>query len=98
MPDRAHHFWVCLVPRSIIENMQRQLDAFFLTTGGPGVQLTVQHVWLCEVPHGVQPWLWRTVCMAAVSAMDFWTLFHGVAEAVWSLFWASISRFGVQNQ
>ena len=27
-PDRAHHFWVCPVATSIIENMQRQLDAF----------------------------------------------------------------------
>ena len=71
MPDRAHHFWVCPVARSIVENMQRHLDAFHLATASPGVQLTAQHIWLCVVPHGVQPWLWRTVCMAAVSAMDF---------------------------
>ena len=71
MPDRAHHFWVCPVACGIIENMQRQLDAFFLATGGNGVQLTAQHIWLCQVPRGVHPWLWRTVCMAAVAAMDF---------------------------
>ena len=51
--------------------MQRQLDAFLSATVRPSVQLAAQHIWLCDVPHGVQPWLWRTVCMAAVSAMDF---------------------------
>ena len=71
MPDRAHHFWVCPVARNIVQHVQRQLDAFLTATSGPGVQLTVQHVWLCKVPPRVQPWLWRTVCMAAVSAMDF---------------------------
>ena len=70
-PDRAHHFWACRVARSIVQNMQRQVDAFLLATGRPNVQLAARHVWLCEVPIGVHPWLWRTVCMAAVSAMDF---------------------------
>jgi hypothetical protein len=69
--DRAHHFWVCPVANSVVDNIQRQLDAFLAVTGSPGVQLTAQHIWLCDVPQGVQPWLWRTVCMAAVSAMDF---------------------------
>ncbi len=70
-PDRAHHFWVCPVASSIIANVQRQLDAFLSATGRPSLQLAARHIWLCEIPRGVQPWLWRTVCMAAVSAMDF---------------------------
>ena len=27
-------------------------------------------VWLARPPRGVQPWIWRLVCLAAIAAMD----------------------------
>ncbi len=67
---RGHHWWDCPVAKTVICEMQRQLNAYAAAVNKPVQQLSALNVWLAEVPDGVKPWLWQTVCMAAVAAMD----------------------------
>jgi len=65
-----HHWWDCPVAKTVICDMQRQMNAYAAAVNKPIQQLSALNVWLAEVPDGVKPWLWQTVCMAAVAAMD----------------------------
>lgn len=65
---RLHAFWECAVARAV-------LAALVATLAAAGVHppsLLVAHLWLCVPPApALDPTVWRLVCMAALSAMDY---------------------------
>ena len=63
----------------VVCELQRQLDAFWQTKGNASQQFSALSVWLGEVPLGVQQWLWRTVCLAAISTTDLGRSFLAAA-------------------
>jgi hypothetical protein len=80
---RQHAFWDCPVAQSVIAQLQRGLGAR---------QFSQWHVWLLQPPgEGVQPAVWRVVCLAALEAMDrgrrhmWWRIRQGGVEAAAAL-------------
>ena len=68
--DRAHHFWHCPVAQRVVVEVDSELIAFEARRGRQYIPIAMADVWLARPPRGVQLWIWRLVCLAAIAAMD----------------------------
>lgn len=61
-PGRDHVYWGCPVAVAVRQQLEGAM---------PGVQLSRAAVWLMRAPQGIHVGVWRVVCLAALSAMDY---------------------------
>ena len=58
--DRRHHFWDCVIARTLLDDLQRHAAA----------PLSRAHVWLAQPPAPLSPVVWDVVVLACLSALE----------------------------